>query len=404
MRIRQFFQHLSVIDGGVAVGDLDAAPAFQGRKHHEYVGDAVAFVFVIVTRGLSGFGGDRRAGLDDQLFGGFIQTHERAIGIARFLVGFQHIFHRGDEAGVGVRRDHPLPIAVRFERVFFSVRPIVLSLTCLTMFSSTTFSSSRRRLQRANPSGAGEQVRAINLASAAPSKIRGRAEFGLYLRFSVASNPSSTSCCRVRETVLMLVSSAAEIALSLHPSPPSDTSAFSRMRALVSSCAELLPARINASSRSRSSMVNFTTYFLPAISFPATNHLHRCIAATEIQRNTPDSRTRATSRPSHTVVGELLKGEKFSLQANRKTREGDSHPDRDAQFAHINASVSRALVEQQPVISVDTKKKELVGDFKNGGREWRPQGDPEAVRVHDFLIKELGRAVPYGIYDLAANA
>jgi hypothetical protein len=107
---------------------------------------------------------------------------------------------------------------------------------------------------------------------------------------------------------------------------------------------------------------------------------------------------------SHTVVGELLKGQKFSLQANRKTREGDSHPDRDAQFAHINASVSRALAEQQPVISVDTKKKELVGDFKNAGREWRPQGDPEEVRVHDFLIKELGRAVPYGIYDLAANA
>ncbi len=106
---------------------------------------------------------------------------------------------------------------------------------------------------------------------------------------------------------------------------------------------------------------------------------------------------------SHTVVGELLKAEKFSLQANRKTREGDSHPDRDAQFAHINASVSRALAEKQPVISVDTKKKELVGDFKNAGREWRPQGDPEEVRVHDFLIKELGRAVPYGIYDLAAN-
>ena len=106
---------------------------------------------------------------------------------------------------------------------------------------------------------------------------------------------------------------------------------------------------------------------------------------------------------SHTVVGELLKAEKFSLQANRKTREGDSHPDRDAQFAHINTSVSRALLERQPVISVDTKKKELIGDFKNAGREWRPQGDPEEVRVHDFLIKELGRAVPYGIYDLAAN-
>jgi hypothetical protein len=107
---------------------------------------------------------------------------------------------------------------------------------------------------------------------------------------------------------------------------------------------------------------------------------------------------------SHTAVGELLKGQKFSLQGNSKTREGDSHPDRDAQFAHINAAMSRALAEQQPVISVDTKKKELVGDFKNAGREWRPKGDPEDVRVHDFLIKELGRAVPYGIYDLAANA
>ena len=107
---------------------------------------------------------------------------------------------------------------------------------------------------------------------------------------------------------------------------------------------------------------------------------------------------------SHTVVGELLKGQKFSLQANSQTREGASHPDRDAQFAHINRRVSHALAEKPPVISVDTKKKELVGDFKNAGREWRRQGDPEEVRVHDFLIKDLGRAVPYGIYDLAANA
>src|SRR5271169_2618942 len=109
-------------------------------------------------------------------------------------------------------------------------------------------------------------------------------------------------------------------------------------------------------------------------------------------------------RISRTVVGELLKQQKFSLQANCKTKEGGNHPDRDAQFAHINTSVATALAEKQPVISVDTKKKELVGDFKNAGREWRPKGDPEAVRVHDFLIKELGRAVPYGIYDLAANA
>jgi hypothetical protein len=109
-------------------------------------------------------------------------------------------------------------------------------------------------------------------------------------------------------------------------------------------------------------------------------------------------------RVSRTVVGELLAREKFSLQANRKTREGSEHPDRDAQFAHINASVTAALAERQPVISVDTKKKELVGNFKNAGREWRLQGDPEEVRVHDFLLPELGRAVPYGLYDLAANA
>ena len=107
---------------------------------------------------------------------------------------------------------------------------------------------------------------------------------------------------------------------------------------------------------------------------------------------------------SRTLVGELLNAAGYSLQANRKTKEGDSHPDRDAQFAHINTQVAAALAEKQPVISVDTKKKELVGDFRNNGREYRPQGNPEEVRVHDFLIKELGRAVPYGVYDLAANA
>jgi hypothetical protein len=104
------------------------------------------------------------------------------------------------------------------------------------------------------------------------------------------------------------------------------------------------------------------------------------------------------------AVGDLLHQQKFSLQANRKTREGESHPDRDAQFAHLNASVQDALADGEPVISVDTKKKELVGNFKNAGRTWRPKGEPEEVRVHDFLIEELGRAAPYGVYDLAANA
>jgi transposase len=106
---------------------------------------------------------------------------------------------------------------------------------------------------------------------------------------------------------------------------------------------------------------------------------------------------------SYPVVAELLHEMGYSLQANRKTKEGDSHPDRNAQFEHINARVQQYIGLQQPVISVDTKKKELVGDFKNSGQDWRPRGKPEKVRVHDFVIPELGRAAPYGIYDLAQN-
>jgi hypothetical protein len=106
---------------------------------------------------------------------------------------------------------------------------------------------------------------------------------------------------------------------------------------------------------------------------------------------------------SHTVVRRLLKDMGFSLQANAKTREGSHHPDRNAQFEHINAAVARFRRARQPAISVDTKKKELVGDFKNAGRELRPKGQPEEVRVHDFMIKSNGKAVPYGVYDIAAN-
>jgi transposase len=106
---------------------------------------------------------------------------------------------------------------------------------------------------------------------------------------------------------------------------------------------------------------------------------------------------------SYPVVAELLHELDYSLQANRKTKEGEDHPDRNAQFEHINAKVQQYIGIQQPVISVDTKKKELVGDFKNGGREWRPKGKPTPVRVHDFPIPELGRAAPYGVYDLAQN-
>jgi transposase len=105
-----------------------------------------------------------------------------------------------------------------------------------------------------------------------------------------------------------------------------------------------------------------------------------------------------------TSVAKLLRSLGYSLQANVKTREGAQHPDRDAQFEHINEAVKAALNEGEPVISVDTKKKELVGDFKNAGREWRPKGEPIPVRVHDFKDKRLGKAIPYGIYDLAEDS
>src|SRR3954462_12884658 len=120
-------------------------------------------------------------------------------------------------------------------------------------------------------------------------------------------------------------------------------------------------------------------------------------------RRLADELAKLGHQVSRTVVGDLLKAGKFSLQTNRKNREGSEHPDRDAQFGHINTSVTTALAEQQPVISVDTKKKELVGDFKNAGRTWRPQGEPEEAQVYDFLSQALGRAIPYGVYDLATN-
>jgi hypothetical protein len=105
-----------------------------------------------------------------------------------------------------------------------------------------------------------------------------------------------------------------------------------------------------------------------------------------------------------TSVAKLLRLLGYSLQANVKVKEGRQHPDRDAQFEHINATVTAALEASEPVISVDTKKKELVGEFKNAGREWRPKGQPVPVRVHDFKDKQLGKAIPYGVYDLADDS
>jgi DDE family transposase len=116
---------------------------------------------------------------------------------------------------------------------------------------------------------------------------------------------------------------------------------------------------------------------------------------------------RELARQAHGVsdrtLAALLKQAGYSLQANRKTKEGAAHPDRNAQFEHINGQAGAFLKSRQPVVSVDTKKKELVGEFKNAGREWRRQGEPEKVKVHDFPDKNLGKAIPYGVYDLASN-
>jgi len=106
----------------------------------------------------------------------------------------------------------------------------------------------------------------------------------------------------------------------------------------------------------------------------------------------------------HRTVADVLRDAGYTLQSNQKSQEGRSHPDRDAQFRHINRTVLAFQRKRQPVISVDTKKKELIGNFKNAGREWRPKSSPETVQVHDFIIKENGKAIPYGVYDLTRNA
>jgi hypothetical protein len=113
--------------------------------------------------------------------------------------------------------------------------------------------------------------------------------------------------------------------------------------------------------------------------------------------------TRQGHPVSDRTVATLLKAEHYSLQANRKTKEGSSHPDRDAQFGYINQQAMLALQEDRPVVSVDTKKKELVGEFKNSGQEWHPRGQPQTVKVHDFPDPKRGKAIPYGVYDLANN-
>lgn len=120
-------------------------------------------------------------------------------------------------------------------------------------------------------------------------------------------------------------------------------------------------------------------------------------------RNLAESLKAMKHKTSHRMVGQLLHELKYSLQANRKTQEGGTHPDRNAQFEYINETVKKFHAKKQPVISIDAKKKENVGEYKNNGKEWQPKGMPEKVKVYDFEDKELGKVCPYGVYDIGEN-
>lgn len=170
----------------------------------------------------------------------------------------------------------------------------------------------------------------------------------------------------------------------------------------------LPPERIRRAGGGRRSLVGHDPR-LPALLEALVEPLTRGDPESPLRWTCKSTRTLADElaarghRISHAKAGQLLRQMDYSLQSNRKTEEGDEHPHRDAQFRHINRQVQLALRQGQPVISVDTKKKELVGNFENKGRQWRRQGSPEKVQVHDFPDPSVPRAYPYGIYDLARN-
>ena len=186
-------------------------------------------------------------------------------------------------------------------------------------------------------------------------------------------------------------------------------STIRRGRAEVASEERLEPGRVRRPGAGRKTLIETDPTLLA--------DLERLVD--ESSRGDPEAPLRWTAKSLRTIATELrgqghpisassvavlLRGLGYSLQANKKTREGARHPDRDAQFGHINETVSAAIAAGEPVISVDTKKKELIGDFKNAGREWRPKGDPEQVRTHDFKDKDLGKVNPYGVYGIAQDA
>ena len=162
---------------------------------------------------------------------------------------------------------------------------------------------------------------------------------------------------------------------------------FQVMGPLLNERGKRLWGAVEARSLGRGGVINNCYWVLPGK-----------LLAGEYPRNKP-----VDERSSERKLNRLLHEMGYSLQSNRKTVEGRQHPDRDRQFRHVNRKTEECQRRGDPVVSVDTKKKELVGNFRNAGREWRPKGDPERVLVHDFKDAELGKAIPYGVYDLAAN-
>src|SRR6516162_2690923 len=217
--VRQVFENLGVIDGFAMVRDLDMAKAFQRREQHKEVGGPVSLVFVINTLRLPRLHWNRRSRLGNELLRGLVQTDERYVRIVRSRIDVEHLFHRRYESAVRLRRNDPLLFAVRLKRVFFRTRPIVLSLACSTMPSSTTLSSRSRSVQRARPSGGVEQASATSRASFSPSKMGVIAGAARSLRESTASRLSSTNCWRTRVTMDLFVSKASMISPSLQFSP-----------------------------------------------------------------------------------------------------------------------------------------------------------------------------------------
>jgi hypothetical protein len=171
--IGQVFQNPGIVDGGAAISDLDVAPVFDRREHHEQVSRAIALVFAIDPGRAPRLHCDRKAGFGDELLGGLIQANQRSVGIAGPRIDRQHVLHYRYECAARLGRDDPVFAAVRLRSVFLSTRWIVESLAAATMPNSTSLLSNSRELQRAWPSGGLEQARAISRASFSPSKIRG---------------------------------------------------------------------------------------------------------------------------------------------------------------------------------------------------------------------------------------